>query len=33
MKLKRWFANPIVIAASVEFAIIAAIVFHALNRS
>jgi hypothetical protein len=33
MKLRRWLANPIVIAALVEFVIIAAIVVLVLNRN
>ena len=33
MKLRRYLTNPIVIAAMVEFVIIAAIVFLVLNRS
>lgn len=32
MNLKRWLTNPIVIAALVEFVIIAAIVVLILNR-
>jgi hypothetical protein len=32
MNLRRWLANPIVIAALVEFVIIAAIVVLVLNR-
>lgn len=33
MKLRRYLTNPIVIAALVEFVIIATIVFLVLNRS
>lgn len=33
MKLRRWLSNPIVIAALVEFVIIAGIVVLILNRS
>lgn len=33
MKLRRWLINPIVIAALVEFVIIAGIVVLILNRS
>lgn len=33
MKLRRWLSNPIVIAALVEFAIIAGIVILILNRT
>ena len=32
MNLRRWLSNPIVIAALVEFAIIAAIVVLVINR-
>lgn len=32
MKLRRWLANPIVIAALVEFVIIAGVVIAILNR-
>jgi hypothetical protein len=32
MNLRRWLANPIVIAALVEFVIIAAVVVLVLNR-
>jgi hypothetical protein len=33
MKLRRWLSNPIVIAALVEFVIIAGIVVLILNRN
>lgn len=33
MNLRRWLANPIVIAALVEFVIIAGIVFLVLTRT
>jgi hypothetical protein len=33
MNLRRWMSNPIVIAALVEFAIIAGIVILILNRN
>lgn len=33
MNVRRWLANPIVIAALVEFAIIVMIVFLVLTRS
>jgi hypothetical protein len=33
MNLRRWLANPIVIAALVEFAFIVAIVFLILTRT
>lgn len=33
MKLRRWLTNPIVIAALVEFVIIAGIVFLVLTRT